>query len=252
MLLTIEYNRSSTTFNNIEIGDLIGEGSTGKVYKIKNKNNKYVIKIFKKNNRFEYDFYKNFINEISNSYMAKSIGYPVAYGVSNSKNKILIFNLYNKFDLNYVKGFSTEKKLINLIYDVLKVEIFLEEKLQCVNLDIKLNNIMMDEEHNIKIIDLGLIKQFIKGDMFYSYKNYFAWPVSKCLLTSIPVYSTFILISQLFIDLNTIKNKNNLFLLKILKNTINYSNKFEIILTNLFSLKHNSEKMISLINKYYY
>ena len=43
MLLNIKYNRSSTTFNNIEIGDLIGEGSTGKVYKIKNKNNKYVI-----------------------------------------------------------------------------------------------------------------------------------------------------------------------------------------------------------------
>ena len=96
MLLNIKYNRTSTTFNNIEIGNLIGEGSTGKVYKIKNKNN-----------RFEYDFYKNFINEISNSYMAKSIGYPVAYGISNNENKILIFNLYNKFNLNNVKGFST-------------------------------------------------------------------------------------------------------------------------------------------------
>ena len=98
--LLVEYNISKINFINIQLKEKIGEGKSGIIYKI---SDNLVIKILKNGNRFEYDFYNNFIEELKGSSIAKKISLPIAYGnllndieidneIFNMKNKFLILN----------------------------------------------------------------------------------------------------------------------------------------------------------------
>tara|TARA_B100000780_G_scaffold227433_1_gene166708 strand:+ start:5018 stop:5776 length:759 start_codon:yes stop_codon:yes gene_type:complete len=252
-MLSIEYNTTNIDFNKNNIISQIGEGSSGKIFKFNFY--PYVIKILKNTNRIEYDFYKHFLNKLLHFDIISKFGYPIAYGnltkpfnIFTNNNKFLILNLYKKLDISLIRGYTLSDKVLNLINQLLKIEVFLEKNIKCVNLDIKLTNLMMNRNNEIKIIDFGLIKEFNKGDMFYSYNNYYVWPTRRCYLDCVPLYSIFILICNIFIKISDIKKQNSLFLLKKLKYIIKSSPRLNIILNDLVSLKYDSNTLFKKIN----
>lgn len=255
MKLKIKYNNSSNNFENININKKIGEGKSGSIYEINinnyTYNNDYVIKILKNGNRFEYDFYNNFIEIFKEDTISLKIGLPICYGrllnnfkEFNMKNKFLIFHKYKRLTLKNIKGNTEKDKILNLIYNLLKVELFLEQKLNFVNLDIKLDNIMLDNENNIKVIDLGLIKNYTKGDIFYGYSDYIIWPTGKCYLNSVPLYSIFIVICMLYFKDEFIQ-ENNIFKLKKLLLRKIRDRKCNHILSLLIKKKHDSHYLLN-------
>jgi len=245
-MLSIEYNTTNIDFNKEKKIKSIGEGSSGKIYKFDT--NQYVIKILKNNHRLEYDFYKHFLNRLLQFEINIKFGYPVAYGNIcesfddfTNNNKFLILNFYKKLDILLMTGETISDKVFNLIKQLLEIEIFLEKNINCINLDIKLANLMMDNNNTIKIIDFGLIKEFKKGDMFYSYNNYYVWPTRRCYLDCVPLYSIFILVCNIFMDLSDIQKQNSFYLLKKIKEIINPSYKLNNLLNYLISLKYDSK-----------
>jgi len=164
-MLSIEYNTTNIDFNKEKKIKSIGEGSSGKIYKFDT--NQYVIKILKNNHRLEYDFYKHFLNRLLQFEINIKFGYPVAYGNIcesfddfTNNNKFLILNFYKKLDILLMTGETISDKVFNLIKQLLEIEIFLEKNINCINLDIKLANLMMDNNNTIKIIDFGTSKIF--------------------------------------------------------------------------------------------
>ena len=245
-MLTIEYNSTNIDFNKETNIKMIGEGTSGKIYKFNTIQS--VIKILKNNYSFEYNFYKHFLDRILQHEINTKIGYPVAYGnihesfdTFTNNNKFLILNFYNKLDILLIEGETMGDKVFNLIKQLIEIEIFLEDNINCINLDIKLSNLMMDNNNNIKIIDFGLIKEFNKGDMFYSYNNYYVWPTRRCYLDCVPLYSIFILVCNVFMDLSDIKKDNSFYLLKKIKEIINPSYKLNNLLNYLILLKYDSK-----------
>jgi len=245
-MLSIEYNITDIDFNKEKNIKSIGEGSSGKIYKFDT--SQHVIKILKNNHRLEYNFYKHFLDRLLQYEINIKFGYPVAYGnihelfdIFTNNNKFLILNFYNKLDILAMNGKTISDKVFNLIKQLLEIEIFLEDNINCINLDIKLSNLMMDDDNNIKIIDFGLIKEFNKGDMFYSYNNYYVWPTRRCYLDCVPLYSIFILICNIFIDLSDIKKQNSFYLLKKIKEIITPSEKLKNLLNYLILLKYDSK-----------
>ena len=250
--LLVEYNISYLNFTNIQLKEKIGEGKSGIIYKI---NDDLVIKILKNGNRFEYDFYNNFIEILKKDSISKKISLPIAYGnllnnieidneTFNMENKFLILHKYKRFKFEKIKAFSKIGKIFKLINDILIIENFFETKLKFVNLDIKLDNIVMDQYNNIIMIDFGLIKNFSYFDMFYSYNNYFIWPSGKCYLDCVPLYSVFILICSIFFDTNFIKNKNIYQLKNILSDKFK-NKKLNTIFDYMIKLKYNSNDILN-------
>lgn len=246
MDFNIKYNRIPIESNQLSIGQKIGEGSSGIIYDI---SNEYVIKILKEGHQFEYDFYNLYIKKLNESYISNYIGLPISLGIFNNDKLFIILNKYKKFNINLVSGQTLETKLIRLIYELLVVEDYFERELQFVNLDFKLNNIMLDINNNIKVIDFGLIKKFNVNDIFYSYKNYYIWPTEQSPIQSVPLYSIFILISNIFLNYETINNNTKLFILNKFKDK--FSTSFFTILSLLSNLKNNSKYMIYKINTLY-
>ena len=251
--LLVEYNISDLNFSNIQLKEKIGEGKSGIIYEI---NNNLVIKIFKNGNRFEYDFYNNFIEILKEDSISKKISLPIAYGnllnnfeindeQFNMENKFLILHKYKRFRFEKIKAFSKVGKIFKLINDILIIENFFETKLKFVNLDIKLDNIVMDQQNNIIMIDFGLIKNFSYFDMFYSYNNYFIWPSGKCYLDCVPLFSVFILICSIFFDANFIKSKNIYQLKNILSEKFK-NRKLNTIFDYMIKLKYNSNDILNL------
>ena len=246
MDFNIKYNRVPLKANDIILGDRLGEGSSGIIYEI---SEDAVIKILKEGHQFEYDFYHLYMRDLNESYISNMIGLPLGYGNINNTQPFIILNKYSKFNIKYVKGTTLELKLIRLIYQLLVVEDYLETELEFVNLDLKLNNIMLDINNNIKVIDFGLIKKFNKDDIFYSYKNYYIWPLEQSPIRSVPLYSIFILISSLFLEFEIINNNTTLFILNRLKE--NFSKQFQYIMKILSDLQYDSKYIIYKINTLY-
>ena len=159
----IKYNRVPLDYELLSLNEKIGEGSSGIIYDL---SNNFVIKVLKEGHHFEYDFYNLYIKKLNESYISNMIGLPISLGMVNDKH-FIILNKFKKFNISLVNGITTEHKIIRLIYNLLVIENYLETELQFVNLDFKLNNIMLDINNNIKVIDFGLIKNFSNDDVFF-------------------------------------------------------------------------------------
>ncbi len=246
MDFNIKYSRILLKSDEFTLSERLGEGSSGIIYEI---SDEYVIKILKEGHQFEYDFYNLYMRTLNESYISNLIGLPISYGNIDNNQLFIILNKYSKFNIKYTKGTTLEIKLIRLIYQLLVVEDYLETELQFVNLDFKLNNLMLDINNDIKVIDFGLIKKFNKDDIFYSYKNYYIWPLEQSPIRSVPLYSIFILIASLFLEYDIINNNTTLFILNRLKE--NFSESFQYIMKLLADLKYNSKYIIYKINTLY-
>jgi serine/threonine protein kinase len=224
----------------------INEGSYGIVYLTNF--NKCVIKIIKK------DIDDIFTNEISVFYKLKKFedNYPthlvkyMAVGKIIDCNKIKYINCHilfmNKYEdfftfysilnsapLIFIKHYKTF--IIKTLYKILLVNQFFEQKLNLINIDIKLSNIMI-HNNDIIIIDLGMLVQ--NGNIYIdNHSNHSEWPYGKTLVKYVPNYSLAKIILYLLY-----KNK---------KYIIELDNDIKEILKLLLAKKYDTQYMIEYI-----
>jgi hypothetical protein len=177
----------------------------------------------------------------------------------NDNNKYFIFiilpffnHIYKNSNLNII---NSEKFLINLINVILSVEKYIQTNFNLTNLDIKLDNILIDNSLNFKIIDFGLIININDHNILDNRNNYFIWPKKPTKINKICLYSIFLLIYQiLFKNFNNemysqIYNFDNPYhLLNNIKNNFYYSDNFIFILDNLLNMNFEIDFYIQFIN----
>ncbi len=151
-------------FHNFKILQKLGEGFSSNVYICKFQNKEYAIKILKNNpnskNYFEREI--SILNKINNNYITNLI----TSGISKfefdknsiSDNYYIILDLAKKGELfNYIlypkKGFS-ESQTRYIFTEILKGVKSIHDN-GIIHLDLKIENIMIDEFYNVKISDFG-------------------------------------------------------------------------------------------------
>ena len=151
-------------FHNFKILQKLGEGFSSNVYICKFQNKEYAIKILKDNptskNYFEKEI--SILKKINNNYITNLI----TYGNSKfefdkntiSNNYYIILDLGKKGELfNYIlypkKGFS-ESQTRYIFTEILKGVKSIHDN-GIIHLDLKIENIMIDEFYNVKISDFG-------------------------------------------------------------------------------------------------
>ena len=151
-------------FHNFKILQKLGEGFSSNVYICKFQNKEYAIKILK-NNPNSKSFYEkeiSILKKMNNNYITNLI----TYGNSKfefdkntiSNNYYIILDLGKKGELfNYIlypkKGFS-ESQTRYIFTEILKGVKSIHDN-GIIHLDLKIENIMIDEFYNVKISDFG-------------------------------------------------------------------------------------------------
>ena len=163
----LEEEKERKKLEKYEIGDIIGEGSYALVREAKNKitNEKYAMKIYEKN-KLDFSFRKNCIkNEIEVLYLIDHKNIAKILEDINTNNQIIIvqelvlgISLKDYYD-NKLKGkkFLNDedlfilKKIFRQIFEAMN---YLHQK-NISHRDIKMENILIKNEYEIKIIDFG-------------------------------------------------------------------------------------------------
>jgi len=232
-----------------------------------------ILKFNKKNSlsNFKNKFNNNIHNDLT--FTNNSDNYNINYYISSDSiqnyysnsesitdtNKYFIFiilPLYNHIKNNYnFNIYNTENFLINLINVLLSIEKYIQTNFNLTNLDIKLDNILIDNFNNFKIIDFGLIININDQNILDNHNNYFIWPKKPSKINKICLYSIFLLIYQiLFKNINNeiynqIYNNDNPYnLLYNIKNNFTYSDNFIFILDNLLNMNFEIDFYIQFIN----
>jgi serine/threonine protein kinase len=210
-------------YKNLTIKNKIGEGAYGLVFLI---DNDHVIKIFKNStykntilsesnyllpieneNRELIFFYKYIDKKIENNFIINLYAIGVIRDVImdnsikldiNSYFIILplcipfyeVFNLWNVPLINEKNGINFT---LNVMKRLVDISIFLEKKLNVINLDFKLNNFLFSNKsndlNNLIMIDFSIIKKYSKKE-YESNNLYYIWPESKLIkIENIPSYS---------------------------------------------------------------
>jgi len=120
-------------------------------------------------------------------------------------NDVLLMPTYVSY-YDYCRCLSSNffKNEVVLIVLLKSLIISVEELKQVglVNIDVKLNNMMIDENNNLKIVDFGLVKDFIKWKEIFDPLdiNYYIWPKEKCLLTEMISYMLSMVIFEVLFE----------------------------------------------------
>jgi hypothetical protein len=230
----------------IRVNDIIGRGLHGLVVLIKDK----VIKIYQKNN-IEIEFYNKIINdniEINNLSCKCAIGYltkPFIYNnfVFNKNSNILIMPIYNKLSEIRIK-IRNEDFILSFIIKIFKLLIYIQQKYNYINLDVKLQNIMYDlKKKDIVLIDFSLILTNSNNKVYIPVKKYKQLPNIVCSLEKIPIYSVYVCIVDLLFENN--KKLYNYDFNKII--SLLFYKKYSFFFINLLDKIKNMHNMIDLI-----
>ena len=285
----ILYSKSNNYLINkyykLKLLEKIGEGNYGLIYEI-SKN--YVIKIFKNslitnnsndesesiiplnNENREISFFISYLkNKTANTNFiidVKSIGILVDdFTINNliiKKNSffmilpscISIYKLLHLWKTPLINNKDGIEIVLNIMKRLIDIQLFLYNNYNIINLDIKMDNLMIEKNNkliidNIINIDLGLIKT--KNNNTYQFDcKYTIWPSSENIkLEKIPSYSICIngleiLLGKEFIEKN--KKMNLIDKLYFLKNNDEVYN----IFYNGLLLKLNLKQLLVLILNY--
>ena len=285
----ILYSKSNNYLINkyykLKLLEKIGEGNYGIIYEI-SKN--YVIKIFKNslitnnsndesesiiplnNENREISFFISYLkNKTTNTNFiidVKSIGILVDdYTINNfiiKKNSffmilpscISIYKLLHLWKTPLINNKDGIEIVLNIMKRLIDIQLFLYNNYNIINLDIKMDNLMIEKNNkliidNIINIDLGLIKT--KNNNTYQFDcKYTIWPSSENIkLEKIPSYSICIngleiLLGKEFIEKN--KKMSLIDKLFFLKNNDEVYN----IFYNGLLLKLNLKQLLGLILNY--
>ena len=205
--------------NGYIIEEFISKGSFSEVWKGKEKNNNYLvaIKIISKNiliNELENLKLKNEINInklLNNQFIIPFFDY---------KNNFL----YHYIIMEYIENGTLNNKIKNNILNNNKIfhyfsQIcfalkYLHETMNIIHHDLKLNNILIDNENNIRLIDFGFsIKLINSNEMIYSKSgstNYISPEIFQNLphSKSVDIWSLGIILFKLISGFYPFKNNN--------------------------------------------
>ena len=147
-ILKSNINKYTNSEYNIKVKDIIGRGLHGLVVMIDDK----VIKIYTKYN-IEIEFYNKIIDDnldINNLTCKCAIGKltkPFIFNnfVFNKNNNILLMPFYQKLSKSKIKT-KNEDFILTFIIKIFKLLIYIQNKYNYINLDVKLQNIMYDQK----------------------------------------------------------------------------------------------------------
>jgi serine/threonine protein kinase len=201
----------------------IGEGTMGKVFKGKYKDNLVAIKqinILKEDNIDDQNFLSEILNEIKCAHLVQNEYIPKFYGLWINKGRYcLVFE--------FISGTTLKQKYKDL-NDRQKLEVLLQlskileiiHSLHLIHRDIKPSNIMITEEMRVKLIDFGVSKITQKTETFtvglsgttrYTAPEYFQidknGTQSIQINNKIDIWSTGCLISEIFSGILPWKNR---------------------------------------------
>lgn len=237
-----KFNLGYNLFNTTNI---IGRGLHGLVLSINN----YVIKIYSDFN-IEINFYKQIINDnlnIENLTNKCAIGFLLKPFICNNlvynKNSNIII-LPKYIPLNKI-NMCNEIFLLNFIKKIFILLIFIKNKYNYINLDLKLINIMYDiHNKDIVLIDFSLIIEDTDSKIYIPNKYYKPWPNVICSLSSIPIYSMYICLIDILLE-----NNKNMFYNNINKiNSLLFYKKYSFFLINIINNIKNLKSMNAIIN----
>lgn len=280
LIIYILYSKSSrfnlSNYYKIKLNKKIGEGSYGYVYEI---NSDLVVKIFKnnsnqisdnsnnlipnKNENRELNFFISYINSkyLENKHLIK-IEAIASIKYFNIKDKstnnyciilpkcISVFKLINKWKMPLTKNKCGKKLVLDFMRKLLDIELFLNDKFNITNLDIKLNNYMINKNKDLDIkniiaIDFGLTTNNNNSD-YHIKKKYYIWPQGNVNLSHISSYSICINGLILFLGENNVKKLSINENLNFLKD----DNDFYNIFYSGLLVKIKSSDLYSLIKTY--
>ena len=162
---------------------VLGEGAFGKVISGENTYNKekVAVKILEKAMIIENDDEDDFIRvqqEISILKKLKHKNVVQLYEIINTeKNLYLVTELCEKgelYDQVLLKKRLDEMEACKYLQDIIDGLEYLHSQ-DIVHRDIKLENLLLDSENNIKITDFGLSKVYPKGGLLHTYRGTYAY-----------------------------------------------------------------------------
>jgi cyclin-dependent kinase-like len=158
--------------NKYEIISVIGEGSYGIVYKCKNKTTGEFVAIKKLKESSEGSFYKIISRELKSLKILRHINI-VNLKESFKKSGIyyLVFEFMDKnlLELLNLNPTGLDPNLIrHIIYQICKGLKFIHKN-NFIHRDVKLENILIDKNNNVKICDFGFTREYNTGGLYTEY-----------------------------------------------------------------------------------
>lgn len=120
-------------------------------------------------------------------------------------NDVLLMPTYVSY-YDYCKTLSSTffKNEVVLIVLLRNLILSVEElkKIGLVNIDVKLNNMMIDDNNNLKIVDFGLVKDISKWNKTFDSLDidYYLWPKNKCNLSQMISYMLSMIIFEVLFE----------------------------------------------------
>ena len=168
---TDDYDANTKTiinFNSFEILELIGGGSFGKIFKVKQKNTSkiYAMKVLNKSYLIQKKLLRYAITECN---ILKNSDCPfilkLHYSFQTPENLYMILDYCPIGDLSYqiqINLFEEEEAKFYIAELIIAIEYL--HKRDIIYRDMKPENILIDEDGHIKLADFGLAKENVKND----------------------------------------------------------------------------------------
>ena len=248
---------------NYRVIEKIGIGSFAIVFSAEHliTNHKVAIKILPKNDPLEYN-YKELLNR--ELIISKSLKHPFlcdVFEILEDENYVFIImellqngNLYNKLKIN---GKLNEEEAKKIFFQMISALIYLHVNKKIIHRDLKVENILLDNNNSIRLIDFGLSKEFLDENSFNQTRcGSLVYAAPEIILgnkynSKVDIWSIGIVLFTICAGYLPFDDSNEQILLKkIVYSNIIYPSHFSSNLKDLIEklLNKDPEKRISILN----